>query len=126
MGLCSLLSLAARFVAWSVAAALLSLFAVVIYRLFLHPLAGIPGPRLAAVSNVWQARHVRDGRARELGKTLHETYGPVVRIGPNEVCFNSADAFREIYRMNLPSQICPKLTSPGPGNVYEKSDFYRT
>ncbi|KAK3897532.1 cytochrome P450 [Staphylotrichum tortipilum] len=66
-------------------------------------------PRLAAISNIWQARHVRDGRARELGKVLHQTYGPVVRVGPNEVWFNSEEAFREIYRA---------------GTGYEKSDFY--
>jgi hypothetical protein len=98
MGLCALLSLVARLLALSVAVVLLSLVAVAFYRLFIHPLADIPGPKLAAVSNVWQARHVRDGRARELGKTLHEQYGPVVRVGPNEVWFNSAEAFREIYR----------------------------
>lgn len=126
MGLCSLLSLGLRLVAWSVAATLLSLLAVAIYRLFMHPLAGVPGPRLAAVSNVWQARHVRNGRARALGRTLHAEYGPVVRIGPNEVCFNTAEAFREIYRMDIPSLTCSLLTSSGPGNVYEKSNFYRS
>ncbi len=33
----------------------------------------------------------------ELGKTLHKTYGPVVRVGPNEVWFDSVDAFKVIY-----------------------------
>jgi hypothetical protein len=67
------------------------------YRLCLHPLARVPGPRLAAVSNIWHALHVRNGRMLELGKTLHEKYGPVVRVGPNEVWFDSKDAFGAIY-----------------------------
>ncbi|SPQ20714.1 f3decbc3-5019-46e8-b3ad-4407bd8b343f [Thermothielavioides terrestris] len=87
----------------------ISLLALVVYRLWFHPLARIPGPRLAAISNAWQAFYVRNGRSRDLGKTLHQTYGPVVRVGPDEVWFNSAEAFKQIYRA---------------GNGYEKSDFY--
>lgn len=69
------------------------------YRLFFHPLARIPGPKWAAVSSVWYAKKVRDGRTFELGRTLHDQYGPVVRVAPNEVWFNSKDAFKSIYRM---------------------------
>ena len=67
------------------------------YRLFFHPLSRIQGPRIAALSNVWYAKHVRDGRMFTLGRTLHKAYGPVVRVGPNEVWFNSGDAFKAIY-----------------------------
>ncbi|KAJ0299581.1 hypothetical protein COL516b_009085 [Colletotrichum fioriniae] len=88
---------------------ILIVFIVVGYRLFLHPLARVPGPRLAAISNVWHAYHVRNGRMLTLGKTLHKRYGPVVRVGPNEVWFDSVDAFKHIYRA---------------GSGYEKSDFY--
>ncbi|KAK7715838.1 hypothetical protein SLS63_011253 [Diaporthe eres] len=73
------------------------LLAVAVYRLFLHPLSRIPGPRLAAVTNCWLAYHVRNGRMLQLGKTLHTNYGPAVRVGPNEVWFNTKDAFRLIY-----------------------------
>lgn len=77
--------------------ALLALVSVALYRLCLHPLARVPGPRLAALSNIWYARHVRDGRMLHLGKTLHARYGPVVRVGPNEVWFDSKEAFKTIY-----------------------------
>lgn len=73
------------------------LLAVAVYRLFLHPLSRIPGPRLAAVTNCWLAYHVRNGHMLRLGKTLHAEYGPAVRVGPNEVWFNTKDAFRLIY-----------------------------
>lgn len=71
--------------------------AVAGYRLFFHPLSRIPGPRLAAITNCWLAYHVRNGNMLQLGKTLHTKYGPAVRIGPNEVWFNTKDAFRLIY-----------------------------
>lgn len=78
------------------------LLIVAVYRLFFHPLSRIPGPRLAAVTNCWLAYHVRNGHMLQLGKTLHTTYGPAVRVGPNEVWFNTKDAFRVIYS-KLPS-----------------------
>lgn len=84
---------------------LLSLLTFAAYRLLFHPLARIPGPRLAAITNIWQARHVRNGHAREMGKGLHKKYGSIVRVGPNEVWFNSADAFKKIYSMSTSSRL---------------------
>lgn len=72
-------------------------FTLAVYRLILHPLASVPGPRIAALSNVWYAYHARNGLVAQLAKTLHEKYGPVVRVGPNEVWFNSKAAFKAIY-----------------------------
>lgn len=72
---------------------------VVAYRLTLHPLSKVPGPKLAAMSNIWYAYQVRNGRVHLLGKTLHEQYGPVVRVGPNELWFNTKEAFDAIYGM---------------------------
>jgi hypothetical protein len=86
-----------RGLAWSITVCVLGLGAMVAYRVLLHPLASVPGPKLAAVSNVWHAYHVREGRMAELGRTLHSRYGPAVRVGPNEVWFNSKSAFKAIY-----------------------------
>lgn len=72
-------------------------FSIATYRLYFHPLSSVPGPRLAAVSNIWHAYHVRNGRMLKLGKTLHKIYGPAVRVGPNEVWLNSRAAFSQIY-----------------------------
>jgi hypothetical protein len=77
-------------------------FVVLLHRLFLHPLSPVPGPKLAAISNVWHTFYARNGRMLEIGKTLHEKYGPAVRVGPNEVWLNSKDAFRSIYSAFLP------------------------
>jgi hypothetical protein len=74
-----------------------SLAVIIVYRLYAHPLSYVPGPRLAAISSLWQARHASRGRIVQLAKTLHRKYGPVVRVGPNEVWFDSKDAFKAIY-----------------------------
>lgn len=85
---------------YSIGVVLLSLTTIALYRLFLHPLSGIPGPKLAAVSNVWHAYHARNGRMFDLGRTLHRKYGEVVRVGPNELWFNTPEAFDKIYSMS--------------------------
>lgn len=74
-----------------------ALSTIAVYRIALHPLSGIPGPKLAALSNIWYAYQVRNGRAAILGKTLHRKYGSVVRVGPNEVWFDNREAFDAIY-----------------------------
>lgn len=108
--------------------------ALPLYRRYLHPLSRIPGPPLAAISRCWYAYHVRNGHMLRLGKTLHKRYGPVVRVGPNEVWFASKDAFKIIYSELFAMTRLPELylhrvsaahTSPGSTNGYEKSDFYR-
>lgn len=83
-------------------ALVLAALSTALYRLVAHPLARVPGPRLAAFSNAWQAYYARNGRMYELGTTLHKKYGPVVRVGPNEVWFDSLEAFRAIYGEELP------------------------
>ncbi|KAM7205447.1 Cytochrome P450 monooxygenase sdnT [Naviculisporaceae sp. PSN 640] len=107
--LCEIGSSIAWILGWAVCLLALPLLGLAIYRFTFHQLATIPGPRLAALSNIWQAYYARNGRMLELGKVLHVRYGPMVRVGPNEVWFDSTDAFRSIY---------------GAGNGYEKSDFY--
>lgn len=86
--------IAAVWLAWGFA---LSILTIVVYRLTLHPLARVPGPRLAAISTCWYAYQVRNGRMLLLGKSLHRQYGPVVRIAPNEVLCASKEAYKMIY-----------------------------
>lgn len=74
--------------------------AIAVYRLFLHPLSRIPGPKAGAVTTLWYAYQARRGRARELTQMLHDKYGPIVRVAPNIVWFNTEDAFREVYSEN--------------------------
>ncbi|KAF2002146.1 benzoate 4-monooxygenase cytochrome P450 [Amniculicola lignicola CBS 123094] len=83
-----------------------------IYRLTLHPLAKYPGPIRYKLSDwplFWQAYkgnrhiwHLKD----------HEKYGPIVRIAPNTLSFNTDTALSTIY-------------GPRTANV-KKGEWYKT
>lgn len=68
-------------------------------RLYFSPLARFPGPKLAAISGLWKANEARLGRTSKTNKILHEKYkSDVIRIGPNELSINNADAIDKFYR----------------------------
>lgn len=53
---------------------------LVIYRLYFHPLAKFPGPKLAAMSSMYEFHHnvIKDGLFfREIGR-MHDNYGKSV------------------------------------------------
>ncbi|KAK8161786.1 cytochrome P450 [Phyllosticta citrichinensis] len=86
--------------------------AVAVYRLTLHPLAGIPGPKRAAVSTLYETwqNAVRRGRYFLIWEQMHEDYGkptnnyapgPVVRINPNEVHIGDPDYFDVLFGHNM-------------------------
>lgn len=68
-----------------------------IYLLFYHPLANYPGPRIAAISNAFYAYIWMGGRYPFEIEKLHNQYGPVVRIAPNELSFSTTQSFNDIY-----------------------------
>ncbi|MCJ1247414.1 hypothetical protein MMC30_004628 [Trapelia coarctata] len=72
-------------------------FAVVIYRVTLHPLAKYPGPFLAKFTD-WYALYHTARRDNHLNFHLaHQKYGKFVRFGPNRLAINSNTAWRDIY-----------------------------
>jgi hypothetical protein len=62
-----------------------------------HPLHHFPGPRLAAWSNIPYCYWLIGGRQPFILLELHEKYGPVVRVAPNELSFNTATSWKDIY-----------------------------
>ncbi|KAL4256656.1 cytochrome P450 family protein [Pleurotus pulmonarius] len=68
-------------------------------RLYAHPLSAFKGPRLAAITRWYQGYYdiIKHGGLLRQVNYLHELYGPVVRIGPNELSFRDATAFSDIY-----------------------------
>lgn len=68
-----------------------------IYRLYFHPLAKYPGPRLAAVSEIWNMRASASGVQPFIMQDLHRQYGDVVRTGPDRLCFFTPQAYIDIY-----------------------------
>ena len=67
------------------------------YNTWLHPLSRFPGPRLAAISSLPKIRNALKGNGVHCVVDLHQKYGAVVRISPNELSFSSANSLKDIY-----------------------------
>ncbi|KAI0894937.1 benzoate 4-monooxygenase cytochrome P450 [Annulohypoxylon nitens] len=84
----------------------------IVYNIYFHPLAKIPGPWIAAITDIPYCWWLLGGRQPFDMLKLHNKYGPAVRIAPNEVSFNTAQAWKDIY-------------THGPGRqVFIKGKFY--
>ncbi|KAF4822004.1 Cytochrome P450 monooxygenase BOA3 [Colletotrichum siamense] len=84
-----------------------------VYLLYFHPLARFPGPKLAAISELSYVYHWLTGHYHEYIHKLHQKYGDVVRLAPNELSFNTAQSLQDIY--GNPSK---------SGQTFLKSSFY--
>ncbi|KAI1380485.1 cytochrome P450 [Hypoxylon crocopeplum] len=64
-----------------------------------HPLSHIPGPKLARATYLLEFYYdlIKYGRYTKRIKRMHDEYGPIVRINPNEVHCNDVNFMDEIY-----------------------------
>ncbi|KAK8108859.1 hypothetical protein PG984_014660 [Apiospora sp. TS-2023a] len=64
-----------------------------------HPLYKFPGPRLASMTYAYEAYYDLwlDGMYTRRIKAIHEEYGPIVRINPDELHCADPDMLDEIY-----------------------------
>ncbi|KAK8080117.1 Cytochrome P450 monooxygenase alt3 [Apiospora hydei] len=87
--------------------ALLALYFIgrALYNVFLHPLRAYPGPKLWATSRLpWVLASLRSELAWSL-LALHERYGPVVRIAPDELSYTgTGDSWKTIYGRRGPNE----------------------
>ncbi|KIW32411.1 uncharacterized protein PV07_03960 [Cladophialophora immunda] len=74
------------------------------------PVARLPGPGYTAWTSLVLKYHEFTHGRRLYIHALHRRYGPVVRLGPGEVSFATADAAKEIYMSG--------------GSGYDKTPFY--
>ncbi|OCK83723.1 benzoate 4-monooxygenase cytochrome P450 [Lepidopterella palustris CBS 459.81] len=68
-----------------------------VYRLTLHPLAKYPGPFLYKLTDWSLIIQCYQGNRHLHHLRDHEKYGPIVRIGPNTLSFNTETALNAIY-----------------------------
>ncbi|KAI1358949.1 cytochrome P450 [Xylaria arbuscula] len=72
------------------------IIAIPVYNLFFHPLRRYPGPKLWAASPLPWLRAFIAGDLPRKTLELHNKHGPVVRTGPNELSFNSAEYWEAV------------------------------
>nr|BAL05147.1 cytochrome P450 [Phanerodontia chrysosporium] len=62
------------------------LVSITLYRISpFHPIARYPGPLLAKISKIYHVSKIWSGKQHVYLQRLHEKYGDIVRIGPNEL-----------------------------------------
>lgn len=83
----------------------------VVYRLYFHPLAHVPGPLLAKLSGWWRNYRYFSGTWHDDILQVHRRYGPIVRIAPNELSVLDAHVTKQLY---------------GHGHNAQKSKWYST
>lgn len=72
---------------------------LVCYRIYLSPLARFPGPRLAAATGLYEAYYqiVKGGTFTWHIDDLHQKYGPIIRIKPNEIHIKDPTYYNTLY-----------------------------
>lgn len=86
-------------------ASLISLVAFVVVFCLLYflynreatSLRNVPGPFLASISQIWIVLQQRGLQRPLVDLALHRKYGPIVRVGPNEVLVSSPQSKKKIY-----------------------------
>lgn len=81
----------------------------ILKRVFFSPLRHLPGPRYTALTGLVLRMHALKGHRSQWVNQLHQKYGPVVRIAPDEVDISDFDGFREIHKI---------------GSAFVKSSWY--
>ncbi|RWA09888.1 hypothetical protein EKO27_g5205 [Xylaria grammica] len=86
---------------------------LVTYRLYWSPIAKFPGPKLAA-STYWYEAYYDflsngGGQFAFRIKKMHEEYGPVVRITPNELHIDDPEYYDVVFCNSQPSRPIDKM-----------------
>ncbi|KAF5621099.1 phenol 2-monooxygenase [Fusarium tjaetaba] len=94
-----------------------------------NPLSRLPGPWITCCSDLIATYHWLKGTRAQYVHTLHQRYGPVVRIGPHEVDISDMTAVNEIHRVKDGYRKAPfyKNLIPNTNNLFNTLDveFHR-
>lgn len=102
--------------------ALLVPFVAIVFRIWralATPLRDIPGPFAARFTRLWYLKNVWRGDFEKVNVRLHDRYGPIVRIAPNEYSIDDSEASKIIYGHGTSFT---KVPSPLIENFYSSTD----
>ncbi|RYP33768.1 hypothetical protein DL767_004635 [Monosporascus sp. MG133] len=101
---------------------------MLVYRVLFHRLRRFPGPFAARLSNFYQASlYWRTYRLDLEVQKLHQIYGDIVRIGPNELSINDPKALHAIHSSSSPCTKGPWYNVLHPCialNVIRKHEYH--
>ncbi|CAG7965129.1 unnamed protein product [Penicillium salamii] len=93
---------------WGIAWTVITIFIVSIatrsvYRLYFHPLSKFPGPKLTAITHLYEFYYdcIQSGQFLWEIARMHEQYGPIVRINPREIHIMDPHFFHQIYHTGV-------------------------
>ncbi|KAI6351153.1 hypothetical protein MCOR25_010105 [Pyricularia grisea] len=76
-----------------------SVIVKIIYRLYFHPLARFPGPRFVAATSLLELYWDMVGQGAYLYRIeqMHQKYGPIVRVNPQELSIKDPSYYDQLY-----------------------------
>ncbi|KAK2595091.1 hypothetical protein QQS21_007176 [Conoideocrella luteorostrata] len=90
-----------KLLSWHIVATSIVVYyaSVAFYRLYLHPLAKFPGPKLAAVTRLYEGYYdlYKQGQYTFKIADLHKQYGPIIRISPFELHVHDPAFYDTLY-----------------------------
>ncbi len=93
-----------------------------IRKAYFTPLASIPGPWLAKLTSLPLKLHVIRGRRVQYVHHLHQIYGSVVRIAPNEVDVTDLHGYHAIHKIG--NGFCKSQWYPRFRTAYTDQDVF--
>jgi len=102
----------------------ITILTIAFYRLTLHPLSKYPGPRLWAVTRLGHAYYTYQGTLHHKIAEVHEKYGHVVRVAPDELSYIDEGAWNDIYHKIGGKQLDrdPRLSHGSPGMLFTTNE----
>lgn len=73
-----------------------------LHQAYASPLRDVQGPWLARFTRFWYAKSTYSRQGHKFNMDLHQKYGPIVRIAPNEYSIDDLEASKIIYRARDP------------------------
>ncbi|OCL06977.1 cytochrome P450 [Glonium stellatum] len=86
------------------------------------PIRSLPGPLSAKLSSKWLLTKDLAGSKATTVHALHQKYGPVVQLSPNEISFSSIESIKDIYGQGTKCIKSPAYDNFGRRGLFQIQD----